>query len=157
MPDLLTHGAVATLVKAGTRGPMPAVFVLGTLLPDLCSRVPAISMGYIHVHIVPLPDVLTHGWQPMHQPVGLVLLAYVVTMMFPERMRRTVFGNVLGGMAVHMALDLLQDHHGAGYLIGFPFWTGTFELGWMGSEATVWWALPLTALAAVVIRYRKNP
>ena len=156
MADLVTHSALAVMLKASTRGALPAVFVLGTVLPDLCSRVPAISLGYVHVHIARLPSVATHGWQPLHQPLGMLLLSYLVAMMFQESARRAVFANLLGGMALHLLVDLLQDHHGAGYLIGFPVWTGSFEFGLIGSEATVWWAVPLAIAAWALTRTRRR-
>jgi hypothetical protein len=152
--DLVTHGALALIVKSVTRGAMPAVFVFGTVMPDLFSRVPAIVMGYIHVHVVSLPPLLTYGWQPLHQPFGMLLLAYVVTMCFAERLRRDVFWNLAGGMALHLGVDLLQDHHGAGYQLGFPFWSGSFEFALMGSEATVLWSLPLGLVAWLLARKR---
>jgi len=148
--DLLTHGAAAVLVKAGTGWRYPAVFVAGTFAPDLASRVPAIGFGLIHVHWVSLPSWLTHGWQPLHQPFGLLVLAYVISMFFRVHDRVGVFLNLIGGMALHMFLDVLQDHHGVGYLLGFPFWEGHWELGAVGSEATVWVAVPLCILAAWV-------
>lgn len=156
MADLVTHSALAVLLKASTRGPMTAVFVLGTVLPDLCSRVPAIALGYVHVHLVRLPALATHGWQPLHQPVGMLILAYLVAMMFQESVRRAVFANLVGGMALHLLVDMLQDHHGAGYLVGFPVWTGSFEFGWIGSEATVWWAVPLAIAAWALTRMRRR-
>ena len=154
MADLITHGAVAVLVKASSRGAMPAVFVLGTVMPDVCARVPAMCLGYIHVHLTELPAWMTYGWQPMHQPLGMVLVAYLTSLMFVASQRRAVFWNVIGGMALHLLVDSFQDHHGAGYLLGFPFWEGTFEFALMGSEATVWWAIPLALGAWGMARYR---
>lgn len=157
MADLVTHGAAAVLLKAAYRGAMVPVFVLGTVAPDLFSRVPAILMGYVHVHLVSLPAWLTHGWQPLHQPVGLIILAYLMSMMFEAHVRQRVFANLTGGMALHYGIDLLQDHHGVGYLVGFPFWHGSFEFAMMGSEATVWWAVPLALAAGGLARLRLKP
>lgn len=147
MADLLSHAAVAVILKAGTGGRMPAVFVAGTILPDVASRVPSIILGYIHVHLVPLPEWWLFAWEPMHQPVGMTILAYLVSMFFCVSVRRAVFCNLLGGMSLHMLMDVLQSHHGAGYMLGFPFGVQAFELGWIGSEATVPFAAPLCAIA----------
>jgi hypothetical protein len=154
--DLLTHGAAAVLLKVGVRGRFIPVFVLGTVMPDLCSRVPAIGLGYVHVHLVRVSPFLTHGWQPLHQPIGLVLLAFLTCFLFQETVRSSVFWNLLGGMALHLGLDVLQSHHGAGYLLGFPFSDFAWELGVIGSEATVGWAIPLSLLAWFVYRYRAS-
>ena len=86
MADLLTHGAAAVLVKAATRWRMAPVFVAGTLAPDMLSRAPAIGLGLIHRHIIELPPALMYGWDPMHQPIGMVLLAFFIAKE-PERVR----------------------------------------------------------------------
>ena len=156
MADLLTHGAAAVLVKAGTGWRYPAVFVLGTFAPDLASRVPAIGLGLVHAHWYALPTWLTHGWQPLHQPLGMLVLAYLLSMFFRVQERVAVFTNLVGGMTLHMVLDVLQDHHGVGYLLGFPLWEGDWELAAIGSEATVWVALPLCVLAAWVAKRKSS-
>ncbi len=157
MADLVTHAASAVLVKAGTGWRLPAVFVLGTLAPDLFCRVPSIVLGVIHNYVMELPPVATHIWQPLHQPVGMTLLAYLLCLLFQERVRMAVFFNLLGGMALHLVLDMLQDHHGAGYQLLFPFSTHAVEWGLIGSESTVYWAIPLAVLAGLVIRKRLKP
>ena len=77
----------------------------------------------------------------------MLLSSTGLALLFPEAHRRQVLIALLGGMALHMGLDLLQDHLGQGYLLGFPFVRGSFELGWIGSEATVPAAPFLLALA----------
>jgi hypothetical protein len=132
------------------------VFVAGTLAPDVCSRAPAIALGWVHREVVPLPPVLTYGWDPLHQPVGMVIFAYLLALLFEASQRRVVFMNLIGGMALHLALDLLQDHHGVGYLLAYPFSIWVFELGWMGSEDSVYAAPVLALLAAWAWRVRKR-
>ena len=154
--DLLTHGAAALVVKAATSVRMASVFVAGTLLPDVASRVPSIGLGLVHVHIMRVPEWMLFAWEPLHQPFGMVLLAYLLSMLFSAQIRPAVFLNLLGGMALHMMLDLLQSHHGAGYMLMFPFSTASFELGWIGSEATVPAALPLVVFAIWLVRKRSQ-
>ena len=156
MADLITHGAAAILVKAGSGWRHVPVFVAGTLAPDVFSRVPAIITGLVHVHLVALPTQAMTIWQPLHQPVGMTLLAYLLCLFFEVSVRRAVFWNLLGGMAVHLALDLLQGHHGAGYLLALPFSGVSFELDLVGSESTVWFSLPLALLALIVARRRQS-
>ena len=154
MADLVTHAASAVLVKSATGWRYPAVFVLGTLAPDVFCRIPAIVLGAIHNFMVELPPAATHIWQPLHQPVGMILLAYLMCLFFKDTVRRPVFWNLLGGMALHLALDLIQDHQGAGYQLFFPLDSRGYELGLMGSEATVFWAIPLAVLAGFMVRKR---
>lgn len=148
MADLLTHGAAAVLVKAGTRWRMAPVFVAGSLAPDMMSRAPAIAMGWVHRELTPVHPMLAYGWDPLHQPVGMLILAYLLSMLFAESLRRAVFLNLLGGMLLHLALDLLQDHQGVGYLLAYPFSDWLFEFGWVGSEDSVYVA-PVFAAAAI--------
>ena len=156
MADLITHGAVALMVKAATRVRMVSVFVAGTLLPDVASRVPSIGLGLVHVHILRVPEWMLFAWEPLHQPVGMVLLSYFLAMLFSAQVRTSVFLNLLGGMALHMMLDLLQSHHGAGYMLMFPFGMSSFEFGWMGSEATVPVSIPLGLLSIWLVRKRSQ-
>jgi len=154
--DLVTHASVAVLAKAGTRWRMVPVFVAGTLAPDLFSRMPALSLGWVHTELMELPPVLTYGWNPLHQPLGMLILAYGLSLVFAEEERVAVFRNLLGGMFLHLGLDLLQHHHGVGYLLGFPFSTWAFELGWIGSEDSVLAAPILALLAAWAWRQRRR-
>ena len=147
MADLLSHGAAAVLVKAGTRWRMVPVFVAGTLAPDMLSRAPAIGLGLVHRHVTELPPIMSYGWDPVHQPVGMVILAYFLCMLFAAEVRRSIFWNLLGGMALHLLVDMLQDHHGVGYLLAYPFSNFIFEFGWVGSEDSVYVAPVLAALA----------
>ena len=66
MADLLTHGAAAVLVKASTRWEMASVFVVGTFMPDVASRVPSIGLGWVHVHLMQLPEFLLFAWVKIH-------------------------------------------------------------------------------------------
>ncbi|MFT4979933.1 MAG: hypothetical protein ACI8S6_005845 [Myxococcota bacterium] len=155
MADLVTHAAVGVLVKAITRGPHAAAFIAGNLLPDVLSRLPAMLCSGIDQHIVRLPPLLLYGWNPLHMPAGMVLAAWLLSMLFDSSVRRGVFWNLLGGMAVHLGLDLLQSHLGVGYALLFPLSHQTHELGWIGSEDTVLIALPLALFAAVLWRRRR--
>lgn len=155
MADLVTHLSVGVLLKAATRGPHTAIFLAGTIIPDL-SRLPAMVFSALNHH-VDIPPVLLYGWGPLHMPAGMILTAWLLALLLPEDIRRAGFGNLLAGMGLHLALDLLQSHLGVGYALLFPFHNSSFELGWIGSEATVPFALPLAALAWLVWRWRRPP
>ena len=155
MADLVTHAAAAALVKAATRGPHAAAFVAGSLLPDVLSRLPAMVFTALD-GMVGVPAVLVYGWNPLHMPAGMVLVAWLLAMAFGEEVRRGVFWNLLGGMALHLGLDLLQSHLGVGYMLLFPVSHQTHELGWIGSEATVPFALPMAAVAWGLWRWRRR-
>lgn len=149
MADLVTHASVAFLCRVPCRSRMVPVFVLGSVLPDVFSRVPSILAWGFHQRVHPLPDMLLYCWTPAHLPAGILVWTLLLTCLFREAERPAVFGNLLAGAGLHLFLDLLQHHHGQGYVVGFPFTDAQVELGLLGSEATVPWALPLAALAAI--------
>lgn len=155
MADLITHGCVALLVKAGTGRTHAAAFVAGTLAPDLLCRLPALVLRELHARVGPLPRELLYAWEPLHQPLGMVLSAFCLSMLFAVSTRRAVFLNLLGGMFLHLLVDMLQRHMGVGYLLLFPFDHTSFEFGWIGSEATVFVAPVLAPLTWLI--WRRTP
>lgn len=152
MADLITHGCAALLWKAATTAkPHPdiPVFVAGTCLPDLVGRVPPMGLSVLRWSLPWIPEPLIYLWTPAHLPIGMVFNAALFAMLFEAPRRAAVFKNLLGGSALHLAVDLLQSHFGVGYLLLFPFSLWDWELGWIGSEDTVRIVpilLPLTAL-----------
>ncbi len=150
LADAVTHLCTGFLFKAATRGPMVPVFVAGTMLPDLLSRGPAILLTAVHTHVHPLPPALLYCWGPLHLPMGILLWCLLLAMLFPESQRRAALANLLGGGALHVVLDLAQRHVGLGYPLLVPFSGRDFELGLIGSEATVPWA-PVVALCTVAL------
>lgn len=130
------------------------------MLPDLLSRAPATVLGMVHSHVHPLPSSVLYCWNPLHLPAGILLYSLVLAMLFPAAQRRAALTALLAGGALHVFLDLLQRHAGLGYPLLVPFSSQDFELGWMGSEATVPWA-PLIALGTVAlwagVRFWRKP
>lgn len=158
MADLITHACTALLWRAWRPRAHTPSFVAGSLLPDLLSRVPAIGLTRLHDQLGwDIPDALIYGFSPLHLPIGMLLSGYVLSLLFPREQRRGVFVALLKGMALHLAVDLLQYHYGAGYALFYPLslWSG--ELGWMGSEDTVYLAPPLVLGTAWVWRRRLRP
>ncbi|MCB9777697.1 MAG: hypothetical protein H6742_03965 [Alphaproteobacteria bacterium] len=160
MPDLLTHGAAGLLVGWGLlgrrAGPWTPVFALGCLLPDALARVPGILTGEIHTKLHPLPDLLLYGFEPLHQPAGMALAAAALAAAFADGQRLRAFVALFGGMSFHLALDLLQHHEGAGHLLLFPLSDQSCELGLVGSEDSVYVAVPLALMALVLGWWRRR-
>ncbi len=157
MADLITHMATGLVFKAGTRGKYTAALVAGTVLPDLGARVPAIGFSALAQSGVPIAPEIPYAFEILHMPVGMLFLCLLIACFFDPLQRSAVFLNLFGGCLLHLAFDLTQDHLGVGYLLAFPLSTADFELGWMGTEATVLWA-PLFAIASVVLwRWRLRP
>lgn len=151
MADLITHGCTALLWKAWRGGGHVPAFTAGALLPDLLSRVPTIGLTRLHdQHGWPIPEPLIYGWLPLHLPTGMLLSAALLAFLFPAAERPAVFRALLGGMVLHLGVDLLQDHYGVGYALLYPFSLWSWELGLMGSEDTVLLAPFLVGLTAFV-------
>lgn len=155
MADLITHGCTAIIAKSCTRrGDHVAVFVAGTCLPDLLGRVPSMALTRIRWDVPGIPEWAVYVWGPLHMPVGVAAMAFAFSFVFGVEVRRTVFLNLLGGGLLHLAVDLVQFHFGVGYLLLFPLSMWDFELGWIGSEATVRVVPFLVPFTILIARWR---
>ena len=137
MADLVTH-VCSGLLPAALVWPRAVVpLAIGTVLPDLSGRVPQMALVALDLDVV-LPGRVLWMLDVAHTPVAQALLVGLLAQAFRDRGR--VAGWMLVGVALHFALDVLQDHHGNGYYLLFPASVERWELGWIGSEATVAWA-----------------
>jgi len=151
--DLVTHLCTALLPGALVRSPLVVVAATGAALPDLLGRAVPLTLDGARRAGAPIPEAAIWPWVGLHEPFGWTLVAILIGQLFVRRDRRRVVLALWAGGALHTLLDLIQGHHGQGYLLLAPFSLRTFELGWTGSEATVGWAVPLaiaTAAAWVV-------
>ncbi len=149
MADLITHSCTALLWKVATVGPVTpsssrwrlpptlATFVLGTCLPDLLGRVPAMGLLVASWQFPQIPSWTIYFWSVFHMPVGIALTSVIVAQCWRAGERAGAFRQLLGGGMLHVAVDLLQTHLGVGYLLLFPFSTWDYEMGLIGSEDTV--------------------
>lgn len=149
MPDLVTHLCSALLPKAITGGRHVGPFAVGVVLPDLLARVPGLMVGGVRRLGVAVPESTGVLFEIFHMPVGIVLACLLLARAFVAEQRAAVFGWLCAGGFLHLALDVLQDHHGEGYYLLFPLSTFRWELGWIGPEATVPWAPWLALVTAL--------
>jgi len=157
MADLITHAAVAWLLRLRSRDRVAVeLFVVGAVLPDVVSRVPSIALTSLRDQGLPVPPALLVGWEPLHMPVGMVVLSALLAVLFAPEGRGRAFRNLLGGMGLHLLVDLLQDHMGVGYLLGFPLRLPSVELGLIGPEATVLVVPVLAVAVALGARWRRR-
>ena len=142
MPDLLTHAAAAHL--AGRRWfPRPAaiLFTVGTILPDVLSRPFYIIFPVLHWWVMPL-----------HTPVGIALVCWMVAGVFKIDNRKIVFIALFAGAVFHFLLDAPQKHVAAGYFWLFPFSWTTYEWGLWWSEDSVRF-VPLVVLLVAAVEF----
>lgn len=148
MPDPLSHVCLAWLVGRGLRLRRGTVaLIIGTFLPDFLTAAPAAVVGGYWF------------FGPAHTPVGVLVWAYAGSLLFRQADRRLVFGCLVGGGWLALALDALQDHVGGGYMLLFPFSWAEFEAHLIPPEASLFW-LPLllaaVALVEAVLWFRRR-
>ena len=139
MADLFTHASIAVLARlTQSRPTWVATFVAGTCLPDI-ARVPTMVLTRARWSFPAIPEPLCYVWAPMHLPVGIGLVSFVVSLLFREAERRTAFRHLLGGGLLHLLVDLFQSHFG----IRVRWWTRflllhLFVCRWCWNQCAIW-------------------
>ncbi|MCP4808521.1 MAG: hypothetical protein GY913_18885 [Proteobacteria bacterium] len=154
MADLVTHIATGLLFKGATRGRHAPLFVLGTVLPDVCGRVVGMGLSKLDP-LFSVPDLLVYGPGVVHMPLGMLAFTLLVAQLFRADQRAAVWANLLGGAVLHLVVDVLQHHTGTGYPLLFPLSQWHWEAGLIGSEATVPFALPALVLGGLLYAWRR--
>lgn len=152
--DLVTHMCTALIFKGLTRGGFVGPMVLGTVLPDLSSRVPTMLVDAAVRAGAPIPLQVMYPFAVLHMPIGNLALCGLLAFLFRRDQRLQLFTWLWIGSLFHFAVDMLQAHHGQGYYMLFPFTTATSELGVFGSEATIPWVPVTVAVTAAVWGWR---
>lgn len=154
MADLITHLCTGLLFKAATGGRYVGPIALGTILPDISSRLPTMLIDRVIRLGAPLPLELMYPFAVFHMPAGNFALCVILAFALPVGQRAAVCGWLLAGSWLHFGMDMLQGHHGQGYYMAFPLSLETTELGLIGSEATVPFAPLLAALTGLAWLWR---
>ena len=152
MPDLATHSIVTILVQRATGKKLALlIVVIGTIIPDILSRVPVILFYKLEWLGV-----------PFHAPIPLLVLAYFVSLLFQEQSRPLIFASLISGMGIHLFLDMLQWHIAEeNYYWLYPFSRFQYELGLIDTN-TLFLFLPFLVLILVMMelfrafRHRKK-
>lgn len=148
MPDLLTHALFAHAAARRWRFvPAALVFIFGALLPDLVTR----------PWYIVFPEMYWAA-QPLHTPLGLAVLSAGLAGLFRAGERGRVFGLLMAGVAMHLAMDALQRHADHGYFLLFPSWQ-TYHWGLWWPQQTiealpVWLGLIAALEAGLWVRRR---
>jgi hypothetical protein len=150
LADLVTHVASVLIPAGAWADRRTAVWLaFGVAVPDLASRVPSLLLEAVDGWMA-MPEAVFWPWGMLHEPLGALLVCGVLAGRVAPDQRSVALSGLSAGALAHICLDLLQDHHGQGYFLLAPFSTWRFELGWVGSEATTTWALPLAGLTAAI-------
>ena len=139
MPDLVTHLCVAQIVRRTFRLSLFSVFALGSILPDLLSR---------PFHII-FPSTYWYV-APFHAPVVCLLYCVLFSLLFARGIRKTCFLLLSGGVALHLALDLMQKQLEPKYFWLFPFFWKSWWVGFFWPEQALFF-LPVTIAVTILI------
>ena len=150
MPDLMTHLGASYLVKRFLWPDRQTLaFLAGATLPDLAAYVPLVAANLLGFSSGPawLRDA-PYFFLPFHSLLGFTLLCWLISLLFTADERRGVFLNLEAAGLLHFALDVFQIQHGEfGYLL-FPVSWKPVQLGWIGTETSLY---VLPGLAAVCL------
>ncbi|MDD5675133.1 MAG: metal-dependent hydrolase [Chitinivibrionales bacterium] len=139
MPDLATHIALGLGVGAviNNRRIIPPL-LLGTVLPDVCSRIPSILYDKVYWYA-----------EACHTPFVMLLWCYLLSLFFKTGVRKTMFLWMYVGVIIHLVPDALQRHVAHGYFWFFPFSWYDPHGGFFWSEDSMVF-VPFLAVAAVI-------
>lgn len=159
MADLLTHALVPWLLVVPKGGPERGFWALqGGVLPDLLGRVPAVLLVGAERYLEPGPrpwlEASLFGLEVLHSPLGLLPALAAVALALPARLlgplpRHTILGWMGLGAATHLLLDAMQHHLSPSYAFFWPISDRAVELGWIGTEDTLWLGPVLLGVAVV--------
>jgi hypothetical protein len=145
MPDLITHTAVAHLIRrpfesantSNNPAPMRILFLIGVMMPDLMSRPWYILSPAVHDWVV-----------AFHTPAGMLAACAAASLLLERSLRRKAFLWLFSGAVLHFAVDSLQKQVSGNNFWLFPFSWKNFGIGlfWAGEAipfVPVWLALVL--------------
>ena len=147
MPDLITHVAIAHIIKRGSEftffqersAAFRVLFYLGTILPDILTR-----PFYI---IFPA----THAWTfPFHTPFGMFVICTLIAQFFEKAIRKQALISLMTGALLHFLLDFWQKQIIGGYRWLFPFSWKTVGIGCFWADEIIP-LIPVWILAVIVI------
>jgi hypothetical protein len=147
LPDPITHLALGYIVS-DLRGYEKAVFLMGSLLPDvkILSRLVAPFLA---------DNTSAALFYAFDAPITFIPLALMASAFF--RSRRQVFTYVSYAILLHLGLDFLQYQFGGGILPLFPAVAQRFSAGLFWPDDYYVTALALGGLCALLIYRRVRP
>jgi len=133
MPDWTTHVIAGWITGKATKMNVTLV-VIGSLLPDLVK----IQLVFIKLKIN------THGFfDPLHTPVGTLLVALLIAFLFPAVKKAFLF--LIAGATTHYFLDFFLEHVTGGMKLLFPFSWKEYQIHLISSDN--YW---MTVIAVII-------
>jgi hypothetical protein len=163
--DLLTHALVTVLAGRGRMEAVPfAWFLSGAVLPDFVSRAPSILMGRLVGPVLPLGDYgqAAFAFSSLHSPFGFGLVAAALVLALPQVLihplsRLRAWRLLMLGALLHIALDTLQIQYSMSPPLLFPISLWGPDIGFLGTEDSMWaWPVLIPLAAALEWRRRRR-
>jgi len=122
MPDWTTHVIAGWITGKATKMNV-ALVVVGSLLPDLFK----IQLIFNALKIN------THGFlNPLHTPIGTILIALLIATLFPQIKEAFLF--LIAGTSTHYFLDFFLEHVTGGMKLLFPFSWREYQIHLVSSD-----------------------
>ena len=133
MPDLFTHAATGYFIGRSLYADHRiGLIVLGSILPDLLTRVPQIILQRF------LEFSVSHFFAAFHTPVALIVSCYLLCFLFAEGQRRTSCLLMSVGALCHFVLDLMQEQfYQPIYMPWFPLSFQAMQWSWFHIHASL--------------------
>lgn len=122
MPDWTTHVIAGWITGKATKMNV-ALVVIGSLLPDL-----------VKIQIIfDALEINTRGFfDPLHTPVGTLLVALLIATLFPQIKETFLF--LVAGATTHYFLDFFLEHVTGGMKLLFPFSWKEYQIHLISSD-----------------------
>jgi len=143
MPDLITHCLASRIILLGRLKKYLLLFALGTILPDVLSRVPVLFMAGCYR--------CAWAFTVLHSPLPLILFVLLLSLLFTNK--KQAFFSLFFGMVLHLGLDSLQKHISESYYWFFPFSFKTAEFGLFYPETSLYFILPLLLISLLIYTF----
>lgn len=129
MPDLLTHTLAVYPLRYKYKR-FISIILLGTVLPDVIGRIPGI--------LFPYRSFINWLQLSLHTPIALLIVSFLLSLFFPEKIRKNIFIYLIIGVSLHLFLDLFQKTLTIGYLWFFPFSFLSFSIPLIWPNDTIY-------------------
>jgi hypothetical protein len=137
MPDWFTH-TLAGWITGKTAKRDIALVVIGSLIPDLVKINLLFFWLGVNDH---------HFFEPLHTPVGALLVAGIVAFSFKNA--REVFIPLVIGVSTHFILDFFLYHVQGGIKLLFPFTWDEWQYHLVRSDD--YWMTIVAVIIAIIV------
>jgi len=137
MPDWLTHAFAGWILGKTAKINIPLI-VIGSLIPDLVK----INLAFLWTGIDHF-----HMFEPLHTPVGAILVAGIGCLMFENAKKAFIPLGI--GIISHFFLDFFLEHVAGGTRLFFPFSWNQYNYSLVRIDN--YWMTVVAVVAALIV------